>query len=114
MDVVNEQTRRRENDVPGGTFKGDTHMKPLFNIGRVVTTPNALAQVDRTEMFFALGRHQVGDWGHIPNEDVLANDWGLKHGARLMSVYQDRNQTTFWIITEADRSATTILLPEDY
>ena len=48
-------------------------MKPLFNIGRVVTTPNALAQVDRTEMFFALGRHQVGDWGHIPNEDVLAN-----------------------------------------
>ncbi|MBL9204261.1 MAG: hypothetical protein JNN01_04205, partial [Opitutaceae bacterium] len=61
-----------------------------------------------------LARHARGDWGELPPEDVEENELSLKEGYRLLSASSDRHSTRFYIITEADRSATTLLLPEDY
>ncbi len=85
-----------------------------FPPGRLVATPNVLQLVPNDEMAAALGRHLHGDWGMLDTEDLNANDAALKNGGRLFSAYQTSRQIKFWIITEADRSATTILLPEDY
>jgi hypothetical protein len=62
----------------------------------------------------ALDRHASCDWGVICDQDREANEEALIHGFRIMSVYQDSKNTKFWIITEADRSVTTVLLPEEY
>ena len=56
----------------------------------------------------------TGDWGELDEEDKTANDEALKTGERLLSAYKSATGTKFWIITEADRSVTTILMPEDY
>lgn len=89
-------------------------MSARFSLGRLVATPNALAVVLETEMRAALVRHQAGDWGELTEEDRLANDQALTDGSRLLSAYRSGQGAKFWIITEADRSATTVLLPEDY
>ena len=62
----------------------------------------------------ALGRHAAGDWGDVCEADRRENELSVNQRLRLLSVYRDRNGVKFWIITEADRSATTVLLPEDY
>ena len=85
-----------------------------FRIGHIVSTPNALASLTYDEIQVALGRHMAGDWGSVTAEDRAANDLALVERTRILSVYHSANGTKFWIITEADRSATTILLPEDY
>ena len=85
-----------------------------FPFGRLVATPNALAQIPNDEILKALARHLQGDWGNLDSEDRGANDRALKNGGRLLSVYHSVQKTKFWIITEADRSVTTVLLPEDY
>ena len=59
-------------------------------------------------------RHKNGDWGDLPEEDVRENAWSLAHGARLFSSYHTRREDTLWVITEADRSVTTLILPEEY
>ena len=87
---------------------------PKFPLGKVVATPNALQQVPETEILTALNRHAQGDWGDMPEEDQKTNDRALKDGGRLFSAYTSSTKVKFWIITEWDRSATTILLPEDY
>lgn len=84
-----------------------------FDLGRLVATPNALAQVSHEEILASLSRHVRGDWGDCCPDDKAANDAALTDGTRLFSVYHT-NQTKFWIITEWDRSVTTVLLPEDY
>jgi len=56
----------------------------------------------------------LGDWGDLCDEDKKVNDRAVAEGSRILSAYQAVNSTKFWIITEADRSATTVLLPEDY
>lgn len=89
-------------------------IKPLFAFGQVVSTPGALAQVSPEEMALALTRHSSGDWGQCGDEDRKANDAALMQGSRLFSVYVTTEGTKFWIITEADRSATRVLLPEEY
>ena len=61
-----------------------------------------------------LVRHLSGDWGDVCEQDRKENEFSLKEGFRLLSVYRDTDGTKFWIITEADRSATTVLLPEDH
>jgi hypothetical protein len=86
----------------------------LFKLGQVVATPGALASVIADDMLAGLRRHASGDWGLVCEDDGDANDAALQHGGRILSVYQSVNGTRFWIITEADRSATTILLPEEY
>ncbi|MCC6357372.1 MAG: hypothetical protein IT450_01400 [Phycisphaerales bacterium] len=89
-------------------------MTPKFELGRTVITPNAQTTLDQEDVRVSLGRHQRGDWGDCCPEDAKENDFSLPRRLRLFSVYHDRNGIKFWVITEADRSATTILLPEDY
>jgi hypothetical protein len=68
----------------------------------------------REDLESALRRHAYGDWGDIPPEDKEENELSLENGYRILSAYTDRLGIRFWIITEADRSATTILLPDEY
>lgn len=89
-------------------------MNAKFVIGQTVITPTAMNILHPEDVHVALQRHAVGDWGEVCEEDWAENDVSLDQGFRLLSVYRDRNQRKFWIITEADRSATTVLLPEDY
>ena len=85
-----------------------------FELGRLFITPTAQVAVDQTDVFEAIQRHALGDWGDLCEEDRQENEFSLKQGFRLLSAYSGRNGTKFWIITEADRSSTTVLLPEDY
>lgn len=85
-----------------------------FALGRTVATPNALDIVPMEEITAALQRHQNCDWGNVCPQDKWANDRAVKNKERLFSVYKSKEGIKFWIITEADRSATTVLLPEDY
>ena len=85
-----------------------------FELGRVVMTPGIAAEVPVHERARALQRHGNQDWGDISQEDRGENELSLKEGFRLLSVYHTEAVLKFWIITEADRSATTILLPEEY
>ena len=85
-----------------------------FPLGRLVATPNALEHIPNPEILAALQRHLTGDWGDVDEHDREENELSLKEGFRLLSVYRSAAGVKFWIITEADRSATTVLLPEDY
>jgi hypothetical protein len=87
---------------------------PKFQIGRIVATPNALNQIPNSEILSALSRHLRGDWGTLDQQDWNANERALVDGGRLFSAYLSSQNIKFWIITESDRSATTVLLPEDY
>jgi hypothetical protein len=84
-----------------------------FPLGQVVITANANAQLDPAAVQAGLLRHAKGDWGDLDAEDAQLNEDALKHGDRLLSAYGN-GDLRFWIITESDRSVTTILLPEDY
>lgn len=85
-----------------------------FPIGQLVATPNALRQLLHADILAALRRHIVGDWGDLDENDRKQNEFALKHGLRLLSVYHSASGVKFYIITEWDHSATTVLLPEDY
>jgi hypothetical protein len=87
--------------------------KPKFPLGQVVITANAEASLDPADVQQGLYRHASGDWGEVCPEDARTNADALKHGDRLMSVYGQGDQR-YWIITEWDRSVTTVLMPEDY
>lgn len=90
------------------------HPEPAFPLGRVVITKGAEQKLDPLDVAVALVRHSRGDWGDVSESDRQENELSLKHGYRLLSVYHAKDETKFWIITEADRSATTVLLPDDY
>lgn len=83
-------------------------------IGRLVATPGVIEKVPSQEMRAALARHLSGDWGDLDENDRGANETALRKGTRLLSAYTSGSGIRFWIITEGDRSATTILLPEEY
>lgn len=85
-----------------------------FPLGQTVVTANALEHLTQDDVLGALKRHAVGDWGEVGAEDRQENELSLRAGYRLLSVYRSAAGETFWIITEADRSATTVLMPEDY
>jgi len=89
-------------------------MRGKFELGRIVSTAGAIEALDPGDVMKALQRHAAGDWGEVCPEDWKENELSLREGFRLLSVYRDRNATIFWIITEADRSATTVLLPDEY
>ena len=92
-----------------------TQDKPRsVELGLLFVTRGVVEKIKPREVFQALARHEKCDWGSVCEEDQLANDEALIHDARILSVYRDSKQTKFWIITEADRSATTVLLPEEY
>ena len=84
--------------------------------GRVVETPGALRALANAnqEPWQFLARHSAGDWGDVSPEDWLENDYSLTNHCRLLSAYRTNAGQIIWVITEADRSATTILLPEEY
>jgi len=89
---------------------------PLFSAGQIVATPSALAlleQANQSPLEF-LSRHLRGDWGDLCQDDKTENELSLKYGFRLMSSYQVTDTERLWIITEADRSVTTLLLPAEY
>lgn len=86
----------------------------VFRLGRIVVTPNALQSITNEDILNAIQRHQAGDWGSLDSEDHNSNDRAVVSGGRIFSAYHAENGTKFWIITEADRSVTTVLLPEDY
>ncbi len=90
------------------------HACPTFPLGQLVATPNALEHITQDDIMAALQRHVAGDWGEVCAEDKQSNDHALVEGTRILSAYRAANGTKFWIITEADRSVTTVLLPEDY
>ena len=89
----------------------------LFPLGRIVATPGAFsliagAGIDPNEL---LDRHQSGDWGEVPVADARENDLSVKEGFRILSCYRvGKEGSRVWVITEADRSSTCLLLPEEY
>ena len=95
----------------------ETQPAPIrFSLGQVVATPGALDLLDRTATNAAelLQRHQSGDWGSVPPEDAALNDYSVTHEGRLLSSYRLNDSERLWIITEWDRSVTTLLLPDEY
>ena len=85
-----------------------------FPLGRTVITRGALDALDGEEIYAGIARHARGDWGDLCSEDKVANDDAIRVGTRLLSAYHTHSGRKFWIITEADRSITTVLLPEEY
>ena len=85
-----------------------------FPLGALCSTPGALGSIPPDEMLAAVGRHSRGDWGDLCEEDRKENEFSLRRGFRLLSSYRSSTGVKFWIITEADRSVTTVLLPEEY
>ncbi len=85
-----------------------------FPLGQIVATRNALGPLSEADITNALNRHASRDWGDLDPEDAAANDRAMIEGERLLSAYHTPDGTKFWIITEWDRSYTTVLLPEDY
>ena len=85
-----------------------------FPLGQVVITTNAQNQLNAMDVQICLKRHEAGDWGEMAQSDQRENEHALIHEGRLMSTYKDGQGIKFWIITEWDRSVTTVLLPEDY
>ena len=95
-----------------------------FNTGQIIATRGvydlACENPDFAQFIHkSLNRHVKGDWGEVDDEDKLTNDQALKQGTRLLSAYNDdrfpkNGVATIWIITEADRSASTILFPDEY
>ncbi len=89
-------------------------MAMKFEVGQLGITPGAQELIPMKEVEIALNRHASGDWGKVCEDDHAQNEWALENEARLMSVYESESGESFWIITEADRSSTTILLPSEY
>jgi hypothetical protein len=93
----------------------NTH-RPRIKLGQIVATPGALEALEEAHQGPQefLERHQSGDWGEVGAEDWKENELSVKEGFRVLSAYMLSTGKRIWIITEADRSATTLLLPEDY
>ena len=86
----------------------------IFPLGTLVVTTAAADGLPKIDVAHALRQHAAGSWGDLLDDDRVANEMALKNGRRLFSAYKSTNGIKFWIITEADRSATTVLLPDDY
>jgi hypothetical protein len=99
-------------------MKGNTKQKTVktvsFALGSTYMTPGAKAEIPPHELLTALRRHSRCDWGDCCPDDWKENDFSVDKYLRLFSVYHSSDGTKFWIITEADRSSTTILLPDEY
>lgn len=89
--------------------------RPLFRLGQVMATRAVIAHFDQHGVAprCLLERHVRGDWGDIPPADALENEVALRHGFRVLSSYELCGER-IWVITEADRSATTLLFPSEY
>ena len=90
--------------------------KVLFEMNMVVATPGAMGALERAHQvpWEFLARHVSGDWGEVPQEDRVENEVCVLNGYRILSAYRTKLGERLWILTEADRALTTILLPEEY
>jgi hypothetical protein len=94
----------------------ELHRPGKFELGQLVMTPGAdeaMREAQHVPPEFLL-RHKHGDWGDLPPEDIQENERALRLGSRLFSAYRTRTEDRLWVITEWDRSVTTLLLPEEY
>ena len=89
-------------------------MSVKFHLGRTVATKGAVHSLSPDDILVALARHQNGDWGQLDDEDKQANERALLEEGRLVSRYVSVTGTPFYVITEWDRSLTTVLLPQEY
>lgn len=96
--------------------EGASIPEPLFPLGRLLATPGALDSLAEAETnsLELIMRHVSGDWGDLDEEDKRENELSLEHGFRILSAYTLDTGVKVWVITEYDRSATTILLPSEY
>lgn len=85
-----------------------------FPVGRILITPKAARSLSPGDIEHAIHRHLQGGWGDFNAKDSAANERGLRGDTRLLSAYRAWNGQRFWVITEADHSLTTVLLPQDY
>jgi hypothetical protein len=87
-----------------------------FTLGTILATPGALEALEDSGQAPAefLSRHQNGDWGEVDKADAAENDLSVREGFRILSAYKTRKGVKLWVITEADRSATTLLRPDEY
>jgi len=110
------QGRRQALELACQKEGGRMAAKARFRLGQLVATPGALKAIAEAgqEPLEFLARHQAGDWGEVSAEDQAENEYSLAHGLRLLSAYRTAKGVKLWVITEADRSVTTILLPEEY
>ena len=90
--------------------------KPTFSLGNIVMTPGAIAALEAAgaDPGALLARHAAGDWGDVDREEWESNDAAVRRGDRLLSVYTLATDQKIWAITEWDRSATTLLRPDEY
>jgi hypothetical protein len=112
MTITNQQVTSLAAQVVQMITSKQTARK--FPLGGLYVTPGVLAELDLDEVNDALCRHMKGDWGDVCEEDRQENEFALGKYLRLFSVYHSQAGQKFWVITEADRSATTVLLPEEY
>src|ERR1700733_4892284 len=99
-----------QRDSMSQTTAGCIELQPKFPLGDIAATPNALNTIPNDEILNALSRHVRGDWGTLDAEDLKSNERALQFGGRLFSSYLTSQNVKFWIITEHDRSVTTVLL----
>jgi hypothetical protein len=108
--------RERDRQPFEGEEGGEEELRPLFALGQIVGTPGALEEIGeagRDPIEFIV-RHVTGDWGELPPEDVTENERAVAHGLRVFSAYRLESGKKIWVITEWDRSVTTVLRPQDY
>ena len=100
----------------GVCHMSDQTLTPLFRLGQVVATPGALEALGEADQLPAefLERHLYGDWGEVPPEDAQENIRSVRQGFRILSAYTLSTGVKLWIISEADRSVTTLLKPDEY
>jgi len=85
-----------------------------LELGTLAISPGVKRLLVASDVQRGLARHQRGDWGNVCEEDAALNDEAIRLGTRVMSVYAAHESGSFWVITEADRSVTSLLLPEEY
>lgn len=97
------------------TNSSNPRNSPLFALGQVVATPAVLAHLNEHRIHPAeyIWRHQCGDWGNVPPEDAGENEFAVLNDLRVLSSYEVVGER-MWVITEADRSVTTLLFPSEY
>ncbi|MGB6680261.1 MAG: hypothetical protein WBF08_02910 [Candidatus Bathyarchaeia archaeon] len=99
-----------------GKFKKERVPKPLFRLGQIVGTQGALQALIEAQQLpdEFLNRHQTGDWGYLSDKDKQENELSVENGFRIFSAYELKTGVKLWVITEWDRSVTTILHPDEY
>jgi len=99
-----------------GGREQESKPEPLFELGQIFGTPGALDAIEKAEQNLVelLVLHVTGDWGDLGDEDKNENDLSVEEGFRVLSAYKLETDVKVWIITEWDRSVTTILLPDEY